>query len=360
MKTLAMYVPSITDATSFYRAVGPIGTLKSKLKDFSIMPGNDVNWATMKWADAVFMQRPFTQNHRLIIDIARANEKPLWVDYDDDLYNVPYSNRTHKFYSKKEIQNNVTHALLLAHRVTVSTEQLKQNVIDLIKTFKKNDDDQDIPEHAILDTGKVSVIPNAYDNTLFRFDAINPKDPANQLICWRGSDTHDKDMAEYTPAMREALIRNQEWTFNFIGNPFWYTIEILDDAKKRENIVVTESIDPIEYFKLLTLIRPTAMQVPLNDSSFNRAKSNIAWIEAVHGGGICLAPNWPEWQRPGIINYTGPQDYQEKLIAIMQGEYERAKMVFEAREYIRDCLALTKVNEARIALIEDLMGGSLQ
>ena len=53
--------------------------------------------------------------------------------------------------------------------------------------------------------------------------------------------------------------------------------------------------------------------VPLKDNLFNHAKSNLAWIEATCAGAMTLAPDWPEWRRPGVSNYESPLNFKKLL-----------------------------------------------
>ena len=130
-----MFAPNPTDATSFYRAVGPLQDLKRKM-GFILQIGSDVNWATLKGTDAVFMQRPFTKNHVQILEMAQANGKKVWVDYDDDLFSVPRSNRTFRLYGDAKNQNNIAQIVAKADVITVSTPQLQRVLGEVIGRVK--------------------------------------------------------------------------------------------------------------------------------------------------------------------------------------------------------------------------------
>lgn len=352
MKQFFMFIPSRTDATSFYRASGPFAELCKKMGVTAVI-NPDLNWESLKWCDGpVFIQRPFTDVHLRVLDMAKANGKKVWVDYDDDLFSVPRSNRAHKIYSKVQNQNNIAHILAKADVVTVSTMALKQKFAEILEAMGKAMG----KEEANFNASKIHVVPNAYDEK-FCFYRKGPAKPfQNKLITWRGSDTHDKDLMLYTEAMKKAFANHLDWTFNFIGNAFWHTIEELDSIPniKETNVVEVESIDPAEFWKFLWKTAPALITVPLWDCPFNRAKSNIAWIEGIHAGAPCLAPDWEEWQRPGIINYKDPHDFRVKLDCFMRGEFDGAKLFKEGDEYIKDNLTLRKVNMIREVILRDL------
>lgn len=354
MRTLLMVVPDATDATSFYRAIGPFGDLKRNL-EWSFMVHNQVNWAQIAWADVVFLQRPFTPQHKQIVDMIKANNKPVWVDFDDDLYSVPYSNRTHGVYNRKEVQNNITEIAIKADVITVSTRALRDVFVNVLKEIKKSDFDK---EGAVLDLDKVKVVPNAYNHRLFKHYRNGEFASPNKLIAWRGSDTHAKDLLEYTSAIKHAMANDLTWTMNFVGSPFWLTIEELDTIPglKETNVIVTESLDPIEFNRFLAKVRPSLFVVPLWDCPFNRSKSNIAWLEGIHAGAVSLVPDWPEWQVPGAIRYRNPGDFERKLLKAMRGEYNLKEMHAEGWDYVMSELRLDIVNESRREILLSLVG----
>jgi hypothetical protein len=98
--------------------------------------------------------------------------------------------------------------------------------------------------------------------------------------------------------------------------------------------------------------------VPLHVSDFNRAKSNIGWIEAVHAGAITVAPDFQEWRRPGVINYackprTDLPSFQTAMwMALSMSGHNRAEELERARKAVP--LERT-VNGMRISVIKDLL-----
>lgn len=358
MKSVMMFSPNPTDATSFYRAVGPLQELKRRM-DFQLLVGADVNWATLKGADVVFMQRPFNPNHVQIMDMAIDNGKPVWVDYDDDLFSVPRSNKTFRIYGNVNNQNNIAQILSKADVVTVSTKELQRKIREILKNVGEAAPDY---EGLKLNPNKVVLVPNAYDEEFCWYRKAPAKPNQNKLITWRGSDTHDKDLLSVTNGIRGAFSRHLDWTMNFIGSPFWGTIEELQSIPgiKDTSVVETESVDPVQFWRMLWITAPALIMAPLWDCPFNRAKSNIAWIEGLHAGAITLAPDWEEWRRPGVLNYTSPKDFEEKLESIMRGEIDCKKMYEEGWAFIQEKLTLKKVNSIREDILAALFMGVIE
>lgn len=290
-----------------------------------------------------------------MISMAKANRKQVWIDYDDWLYGVPLFNKASRIYNNPAIQNNMSTMLAKADIVSVSTPFLQEQVRSIIRRIAKGAQSE---PGLLLDPSKVVVVPNAYD-----MDLMNPLTEAakpphqNKIVAWRGSGTHDKDLLCVTPALKEAIGKHLDWTYNFIGEPFWLTIEMLDEVPgiKDSNVILTETIDPIDYLGFLEKTRPALMIVPLDDCPFNRSKSNIAWIEATHAGAVTLAPDFEEWRRPGIINYTDSKDFEVKLDSFLRGELDGGYQWRQSRDFIKNTLTLTKVNERRQDIINCLV-----
>lgn len=355
---LGCVVPSLTDGTSFYRAAGPLQALERSMNgDLRLEFGGTINWVYLRGIDALFMQRPFNNDHLRVAGFCAMQGKPLWVDYDDDLYAVPMQNPTHKMYGQKSVHNNITQILARADVVTVSTEALREKFARILERIVTSGD-VDYPDRQ-RSIDKIIVLPNGYDAELFGYSFRRWREPvevSNPLALWRGSHTHDADLSAYTMAISQAFTTSGTgWTMNFVGSPFWGTIQHLTEVGiANERVVITPPLDPIEYFHFLAAVKPSFVFTPLIDDSFNRAKSNIAWIEAAHAGAVCLGPKWSEWQRPGVVHYENPQSFMEAMQALLKGKIDTRSLVAESRRYIAENLTLEKLNRTRASIIERL------
>lgn len=346
MKTLLTVVPSATDSTSFYRAVGPLHELRRTFPELKVLDGSKFVWTTLKAADAVFMQRPFLPEHAKAASMAKLHGKPLWVDYDDDLFAVPESNPAFRTYSRKEVQNAITAVLNVADLVTVSTEALKRKLGAVLSALGR---------HPSI----VHVLPNAYDARLYAWyrDLGHAEARPNKVGTWRGTNTHDADLQAFTRPMVEAFRDHLDWTLTFIGDPFWLTLDELGkiDGLKETNLLSVGMMDPIEFFHTLWSVSPAFMFVPLADSPFNHSKSNIAWIEAAHAGACALVPEWEEWKRPGAILYQDADGFREGMRMLFRGEVDYRRQADESMAYIMDTLTLDRVNLRREELLRELL-----
>jgi hypothetical protein len=330
MKNLAVICPSQTDATSFYRAVGPLAELRRERSDLALTFINSIDWATLKLCDAVFLQRPFSNNHLMIAELTKRNRLPLWLDFDDDLFCVPAWNPCAAIYNKPEIQKNVATMAALADVITVSTEAIRVKLLPLNKN--------------------IVVVPNAFDARLVGDRLARASDRQGPLIMWRGSKTHRKDLNVAGESCIQLAQANPNSTWLFLGETPWFA-----DFMPHKQTICAEPIDPIEYWEFLGKTQPTIMIVPLDDCEFNRGKSNICWQEASFAGAATLAPNWTEWQKPGVTNYKSDSDFLPALASMFDASKDQLIVNAEKSwQYINNNLLLSIVNKKRHAILEEL------
>ncbi len=331
MKNLALNIPHINDATSFYRAANPMAQLRERCKFLSGSMINSWSEATLRMCDGAFFQRPFLQDHKTALDMAKEAGRKVWVDYDDNLFDVPSDNPTHLQYSSSMVQENVKAILKQADIVTVSTNALKE----LYSEFNSN----------------IKVVPNALDMGLrcMKERAVKPR---RKIIAWRGSKTHQRDVFTYAAQIMEASRdkNNKDWAWHFIGDSLWF----LTDSMPHHQTFLTKGMSPLEYHAHIANVAPSAMLVPLYESNFNKCKSNIAWLEATFAGAVAIAPNWEEWQHPGVLQYGSAIQFDNALYSVTNGDVDIEATAKISWEYIQDNLTLAKVNEIRLDVLCEL------
>ena len=323
-------IPTWHDATSFYRGIRPLKELSKAIPELNLTAVDPWTWASMTHADAVFMQRPYKDGHVVKMEIAKDIGLKLWVDYDDYLLGVPADNPNHAIYNSKETKMNILRCLAMADVVTVSTQALA----DLYKDFNKN----------------IVVVNNAYEKRLYPYRKPAPR---NKLVMWRGSSTHHRDAMGYAQPIIELQNdeRFKDWTYHYVGDNLWFITEFTPHA----STLWSEAIDVIRYFKHIHEVAPSLMMVPLHDSAFNRCKSNIAWIEATHAGGVALVPDWEEWKNPGALIYTDQASYRNHMESILKGEVDIEAMNKLSTECIEDKYDLVKLTQKRKAVLESIL-----
>lgn len=323
------------DVTSFYRGLGPLSQLEKTHPEFEILfhwGPFDFNPNRLRLADILFVQRPVSKSHFDLIKTARDFGLKVWVDLDDDVFDIPESNPAHMEYKTNSYPHYASGCLQMADVVTTTTPFLANVLSGHTKA-------------------KMRVISNALDE-MFIPHRQEPRWPRKDpIVCWRGSTTHHGDLLPVAETFKKLSQKYSEWRWVFIGDKPWF-IEISEElyghAGWNDNIM--------GYMQLLTKTSPTIIVNPLVDHAFNRSKSNNAWIEAAYAGAVMLAPDWEEWQRPGVVTYG---DFEPALEELMNADkFQLRRHCNEAWDYVKENLLLSKVNELRLDVIRSLTTSS--
>ncbi len=337
-KITTLYViPNPKDSTSLYRGVGPLSGMRRASKgDFNYGYAGEISWPVLQNCDLVYLQRPYRREHLEIAQMARASHVPVWVDYDDFLFDVPEDNPAYGTYMNDTTHSNVVNCIRCADVVTVSTKHLKRLL------------QKDTKEEGIIPR-RCYVVPNAWNDKLFP-RMTSPS--RNKLVAWRGSDTHQRDLLEFAPEIIEVAKAHPDWTFQFIGyNPWFITSQL-----PKEQCVVVPPLDPIEYMQLMSDTNPSVLMVPLHDSHFNRAKSNIAWIEGTLSGATVVGPDWEEWRNPGSFTYRTKDDFKKALNTLMSGKTNNELFWKMSADELYKKFKLSELSKFRLQIAEALLG----
>jgi hypothetical protein len=328
MVTISIHEPAPFSGVAYYRSIGTLSFLPKLNKKIQLKRPEQIAWNSLIDTDILYMERPQHHSDLTALEIAKDFNVKVWVDYDDFLHGIPEYNPTYKMYSKPEILERIEQAMTMANVVTVSTPFLK----DFYSKFNQN----------------IHVLENAHNDYKYPFKKIEQTELA---INWRGSATHREDLLSVKENLVD-LSHRHNWGWTFIGNDTWYITDYM------KNCYSFSEVDVATYNKFILDLRSAIQIVPLLFSDFNRAKSNIGWIEGTYAGSATIAPLLPEFEKPGVINYMDKPDsfgyYLEKAI---KSKSFRKKKYNESYEYIHDNLLLSDLNKKRIEIVEGLLDG---
>lgn len=337
--SIACFFPQSRDATSYWRGVGPLAHLSRHFLgdvQFTMMP-KSIDWDDLAWFDMAFIQRPMSDNSNRLCDLLEEMNKKLWLDFDDDLLNVPYGNPAFEIFSKKETKQNVERLIRRANLITVSTPKLRE----LYSKFNQN----------------IRLVPNAWNFEEFpdskRIKNVMPV--FNKMIVWRGSATHDNDLMLHLEPLIKTMVKHKEWKITFVGSPIKFAIHELTKAIGNRCRVLPPL--PIHQFvHFLNHLQPAVGIVPLEICSFNESKSNIAWQEMTYGSSVVVAPNTVEWHRPGVQNYISPGNFGDVLDDTLTQKAEKLSELNETSwQDIKDNWNLDRINIRRAQVVGDLL-----
>lgn len=313
-----------SDSCSFYRSAGIAADLRRKTPhNITTMEWEaGLDWAAITSYDLIMFQRPYNKTSLSLLSYIKACNIPVWIDYDDNLLEIPPENKAFDAYGDEE-RDSIKKMLTLADVVTVTTDELKH-------AFSQWSDN-------------IQVIPNAFNDLIFQRPAKLPK--RNNSVLWRGTDTHIYDIMTFAGAINKVAADFKDTQFLYMGYRPWFLDSVNNGFVKSQDIIV--------YFQSLIKLAPKIMQVPLHDNIFNRCKSNIACLEGAYAGAISIVPSW--WDIPSCLSYTDEQSYYDALYAVLCGNVDIVALNKISWEWIMDNLRLSKINVLRLQILNEFL-----
>lgn len=245
------------------------------------------NWHWLLRCDALYMQNPVWDCHAAIVATAKMMGLPVWSDWGDDPFTVRFRNPNFDAFSDKE------------------------NMSGVIEWVVRNSDVNSVPtaltRASFPAQERVLIIPEAC-----RWPAWSL--PRQKIVSWRGMSGHDEDVESVLPELCEVAGEFADWKWILLGDPPKRMIQKMKEAagedpldpKPTDRILVAPYWPtPFHMAMAWGQKAPYLHIVPLADNDFNRSKPPNAWMEATAMGAAVVAPDWPEWQVPGIVPYGG-------------------------------------------------------
>lgn len=304
--------PNAQDATSFYRAAGPFAVMRKQFP-IEFTYASQVDWPLLSNHDMVFFQRPFNESHLRVFDAAKDMNIPTWVDYDDDILNIPKTNPAYAVFQNNKGKTIIERADLL----TVSTPQLAE-------TYGKFRKDK-----------TTKVISNGIMVPMKTEPSQKREHP---VVLWRGSPSHIGDTSILTKWLSHPKFAKAK--IHAVG---FLPPDIADDPRVEH----MPWIQLFDFYKYINHLAPNYIVVPLADNLFNDCKSNIAWLEGLSCGAVTLASPVREFRHVSFEEYVDmPTDDAFYKQLAMANKYGVAELNFERFKSVCDLLGL-KITEDR-------------
>lgn len=336
MIQLGLHTPNPRDSTSIYRAWGPWSALKNEI-DITPIGSDDAHWNIMSMIDVLFMHRPFAHYHLRMLDTAIKFNIPIWIDYDDDLFNVHSSNDNHAVYDSPDTQKILENLLNKANLITVSTNALANSLRQRTKNTNIFVIENKLPDHL---TGKL-------------LHKIRNQTPSKRIL-WRGTKHHEMNLKVFEKLFIDLIKERPDWCWTFYGWRPWY---LMDHSNPGQTEHMADS-DPFAFFQSLHKINASIQVVPLINNAFNQAKSNIAMLEGSgYGESLIVAPEMPEWiAKPGVINFNDADSFMQAMRTAMNMNPQQSfDMRSLSHEWVLNEGVLSKFIKQRFDLIKELI-----
>lgn len=215
----------------------------------------------------IIYRAPWSYQLQFLCDTARRDKKPVYFDIDDLVFDTVYTDQLSytQGLSEKEKGNydagvkNYGKMLAACDGAITSTLQLQEELLKyqdkvLLNRNRASSDLIEISSHFIKD-----------------YSQQNPK---VKIGYFSGSISHNENFELIKPAIQSLLETYKNVELHIVGH-----LDIPEDMKPyQQQIVVHDYVDWKDLPQLIS--RVDINLAPLVDSVFNRAKSEIKWMEA--------------------------------------------------------------------------------
>jgi hypothetical protein len=327
---LAVVSPNPCDGTAWYRSSLPFIRMQQKYDDFQFQEFglSSIDWEILMNFDVLFLQRPCGPEQVRLANKAAFLGLKVWIDYDDMLWDLHPSSPVYPMYSSPEIQDSINRIMSVPGiTITVSTMELLHQL-----------------QEKWPQSENVYLISNAVENKNGVYSAF-----LKDRVLWRGSETHVSDLDIFRGYYDHVMLDYPKLTFDFFGYNPWYWTSRISNAKHIPGVPL------LDYYAKISQANWKVWVCMLEDTPFNRCKSNILFLEATMAGAVVVAPAWFEWIKPGVINYRNIVDFKDAMnFALNLPEDEHNKYLLMAHEYIVKNQLLSDKNEIRYSILKNL------
>lgn len=310
----------VTTAIEHYRVLSPL-----KHAGIEIINGvvdGEIKPLVIQECDLVLIQRDFArkfEDYLTISWIARSTGKPLVMDLDDNILNLPkeHPDRISHYYASS--LPGLLHALIDVDLVTVSTEHLKNDLIDI--------------------NPNISVLQNYFDPDLWDLKTTaTHQESDTKKILYMGSHTHAADIELVSDALvRVAKEAGNKVEFVFIG------VKPPAHLEKFAKITHIENMG-YEYKKFVhkfSEIEADLAIAPIRDNTFNKSKSPIKFFEYTALGIPAIYSDiepysWVVTEGKNGFLAKSENEWVEKINILLDNQELRKQMVADAKSVITE------------------------
>lgn len=270
------------------RLAGPIkclaedGIIEYNELDFISSRSEEIPIDQLKQVDLLIIQRNFAHqvSYKQLIKALGEHSPKIIFEFDDAFDRIPKIHPGYKYYQqmKPNFLDYITHSDL----VTVSTNTLKKYYNDLNENMV--------------------VLPNTINEKIWLNENVSKNEHSGKIrILFAGTIGHEPDLQVIEDVLLKILLEFSDSVQLLLwGNE-------LPELQKLNNVEVVTNFKPdyADYAEILKQMQVDFALVPLAINDFNKAKSNIKWLEY----SACKIPgiytNIPAYRNSVKNNKTG-------------------------------------------------------
>lgn len=261
--------------------------------------------------DLIWLARPAAWNMLLIMREAKLLGKPVLVDLDDWLPDVPAESPDAAFFRSRPGRETIRLALRTADGVTTSTPILAERCASV--------------------GARSHVLPNVITRSQFE---RHPHCDLPVTIAFCGSASHTYDVALVRPALQHLLQHcPKDVRIITVGCP-------IPELQGLVNYSHYPSVAATDYPRFLSTLRIDIGLAPLHDTPFNRAKSDIKHLEYAATGAATIASDVAPYragvgqERGVLVSPNTPEAWFAAILRLVDEPHLRQQLATNAHKWV--------------------------
>lgn len=286
----------------------------------------------IEWADFVVLQY-ISSPEGLSLAEAIKDVKPCYMEVDDYFSQVPYYSISYDFNKPGDSGDFWSLRQMMISTGVITTTQY---LADRYKEYNDN----------------IHVIPNCIDFDVW--DSYKSHSNENIRIGWIGGATHDGDLRIVKEVLYDLLIEYKNIEVYIVTHPApnWKKVDRMN--------LMTKWVTIDKYPEHVKNLSFDIGLSPLRDNYFNRAKSNLRYLEY----SACKCPTVASNVEPFKTNYAGmiaedEMDWFDQLSLLIKDQDLRLKKGFKAYFDVKEKFNLEVVARDYAAMIEGALNSGL-
>ncbi|AWN67001.1 glycosyl transferase [Lactococcus lactis subsp. lactis] len=251
-----------------YRVINKAEQLRSFGHDVWTVNASDFQMGYAEYASQIIIYRtPYSEQFKKLVELAHKYNKPVFYDIDDLVYDTSYTDQLEyvKTLGKQEKEaydsgvRSYGKLMKLCDAFITSTTDLKNELSKLGKPVYLN---RNLASEELISISKQAITKNIKDKKKIKIGYFS------------GSITHNENFDLIRSAILKILKEFPQTELHLVGH-----LTIPDEMKRyKEQLVIHDFVD---WTLLPSLVSDMDINLaPLVDTVFNRAKSEIKWLEA--------------------------------------------------------------------------------
>ena len=232
-------------------------------------------------ADIFVLPRLYNKDICSAMQKLQDEGKKLVIDHDDFMFDVHPLNRAYKEFGSEEVKYKMPDNSLIDLWIDRKNINLQENIEKLTGLAKALEQANliTVTTNILADAYRkyndnVIALPNCIDMSLWQRLPLKRETDEIRLF-WSGGDSHYGDWMLISPVLKDIMEKYKKVKLIILGAFFPASVQHLPKDRVVHHPWVSAYAHPYKC----AILDPDICIIPLEDTRFNKCKSNIKWVE---------------------------------------------------------------------------------